>query len=359
MPRKYRKFGEKLVLLMVILPVVAVLWTVLRTQDYALWGDGLYATSVLLFGYCLGCISISPYFVGGWMRRKFFQQTTSRIRNSRREFFDIQKMVDVPLLHGRFGKFLGLIPGNQATKLAFEHHELELKRNLNGLSGLRVVHLSDFHFTGQIGVEYFQELIVLVNQQEPDLIFITGDLVDETHCLDWIDSVFGELKSKHGIFFVLGNHDLRIKDIADMKQRLRAAGLCHVGGKWETININGTSVAIAGNELPWFAGADRLPVDPKEPAELKILLTHSPDQLDWAKSYGFDWMLAGHTHGGQIQFPIIGPIVAPSKYGVNYASGAFEIDSMLMYVSRGISGDEAIRINCPPEVSVFTLTETP
>jgi len=72
--------------------------------------------------------------------------------------------------------------------------------------------------------------------------------------------------------------------------------------------------------------------------------------------YKFDLMFAGHTHGGQIAFPVIGPIVAPSKFGVNYASGTFQIGSMLMHVSRGISGDEAIRVNSPPELGLFTLT---
>ena len=66
-------------------------------------------------------------------------------------------------------------------------------------------------------------------------------------------------------------------------------------------------------------------------------------------------MLAGHTHGGQIRLPIIGPIVAPSHFGVKYASGVFYESPTLVHVSRGVSGLDPIRINCPPEVTKITL----
>ena len=117
---------------------------------------------------------------------------------------------------------------------------------------------------------------------------------------------------------------------------------------------------ITGNELPWFRAVDDLPPPAEQPeSDFAILLSHSPDQFEWALNYKFDVMFAGHTHGGQIAFPIIGPIVAPSRYGVSYAAGTYQMDSMLMHVSRGISGDEAIRVNSPPELGLFTLTVKP
>jgi len=66
-------------------------------------------------------------------------------------------------------------------------------------------------------------------------------------------------------------------------------------------------------------------------------------------------MLAGHTHGGQIRLPVVGPIVSPSYYGVHYASGVFYVRPTLLHVSRGLSGEEALRINCRPEVSKLVL----
>ncbi|MEM9413827.1 MAG: hypothetical protein AAGA30_22150, partial [Planctomycetota bacterium] len=79
------------------------------------------------------------------------------------------------------------------------------------------------------------------------------------------------------------------------------------------------------------------------------------DQIEWARDNNFDLVFAGHTHGGQIAFPVVGPIVAPSKFGVLYASGTFQVGTTIMHVSRGISGDEAIRICSPPELGLFTV----
>ena len=66
-------------------------------------------------------------------------------------------------------------------------------------------------------------------------------------------------------------------------------------------------------------------------------------------------MFAGHTHGGQIALPIIGPVISPSWHGVKYASGTFQFGEMIMHVIRGLSGDEAIRIGSPPELGLFTI----
>jgi predicted MPP superfamily phosphohydrolase len=87
----------------------------------------------------------------------------------------------------------------------------------------------------------------------------------------------------------------------------------------------------------------------------RILLSHSPDQIDWAIRQRFPLMLAGHTHGGQIVFPVIGPVVSPSKYGTKYAGGLFQVSGVVMHVSRGLSGEEPVRWNCPPELAILTL----
>jgi predicted MPP superfamily phosphohydrolase len=89
--------------------------------------------------------------------------------------------------------------------------------------------------------------------------------------------------------------------------------------------------------------------------EFRIGVSHSPDQLPWAKQLGVSLLLCGHTHGGQIRFPWIGPIIAPSKYGSRFASGVFYQSPTLMHVSRGISGVHPIRLGCLPEVSILEL----
>jgi predicted MPP superfamily phosphohydrolase len=120
------------------------------------------------------------------------------------------------------------------------------------------------------------------------------------------------------------------------------------------------SVLLAGNEAPWFYP---LPVCPSledgdggDGSALRLLLSHAPDQIPWARAQAFDLMLAGHTHGGQIQFPGIGPTVSPSRFGIRYASGSFYESPTVMHVSRGISGLHTVRFGCPPELALLTLT---
>jgi predicted MPP superfamily phosphohydrolase len=115
---------------------------------------------------------------------------------------------------------------------------------------------------------------------------------------------------------------------------------------------------LAGNELPWYSGAEKLePVESVRGSgnDFFVVLSHSPDQWRWAKNMGFDLMLAGHTHGGQVCLPVIGPIIAPSRFGVRYAGGVFDLGGLAMQVSRGISGAEPLRWNCPPELCQLTL----
>ncbi|MBC7856123.1 MAG: hypothetical protein IAF94_22055 [Pirellulaceae bacterium] len=86
-----------------------------------------------------------------------------------------------------------------------------------------------------------------------------------------------------------------------------------------------------------------------------MLLSHSPDQLPWARANNFDLMLAGHTHGGQIRLPLIGALISPSKFGFRYAGGLYFEEPTLLHVSRGLCGDHPIRLNCPPELPLLKL----
>jgi hypothetical protein len=88
---------------------------------------------------------------------------------------------------------------------------------------------------------------------------------------------------------------------------------------------------------------------------LRVLLSHSPDQFPFAVQSGYDLMLAGHTHGGQIRLPGIGALIAPSWYGWRYAGGTYDLGSTIMHVSRGISGKQSIRWRCPPEIALLVL----
>ena len=82
---------------------------------------------------------------------------------------------------------------------------------------------------------------------------------------------------------------------------------------------------------------------------------HTPDQFDWAVNHGVDLALAGHTHGGQVCFPLLGAVASPSLYGTRFAGGTFRQGDTVMHVTRGISGETPLRWNCPPEIAVLEL----
>ena len=282
------------------------------------------------------------------------------------------------------------LPGNEALRLDLVEWSLDVPRLPAQLDGLTIAHISDLHFTGIVGKAFFREVVRACNELKPDLVAITGDLVDKSNCISWIPEILGRLTARYGVYAVLGNHDLRV-DETQLRKAIAGGGLVDLGGRWLEIDIRGETVILAGNELPWFppaadlgechprrdcpnfcghrAGTDAnalvgvvgkngtVPLVARSPerGQLRIVLSHSPDQLAWARAYDADLMLSGHTHGGQIRIPPAGPIFSPSISGVKYDRGVFYEPPTILHVTCGISGKQPWRWNCPPEIALLTL----
>jgi predicted MPP superfamily phosphohydrolase len=173
-----------------------------------------------------------------------------------------------------------------------------------------------------------------------------------------LPEIFAGLRGRYGNYFVLGNHDLRLSDARLAREALDSAGFVDVGGKCVYAMIEGERVLVAGNERPWIKPARGFEATldrEMSRAALRVLLSHSPDQFLWAQRHGFDLVLAGHTHGGQVCFPLIGPVVCPSRFNVRYASGVFHEGKTLMHVSRGSGSLFPLRLNCRPEITTIVL----
>lgn len=348
--KQSRKITEKLIAAFAIVPVFTFfVWMIPQA-------GGPHKIPTAIAYYLVFAAIVGTYFSLRWIYRTLTRKLPLGAIPIETETFDVQKDVRVPLLHRAKGKLLRFFPGNQVTKISIQQWEFRFKQLPADLDGIKICQLSDLHFTGLIGREYFEKVVEYANDLKADIIVITGDLIDSDECLDWIDGTLGKLTARKGVYYILGNHDRLIRDYADYRQRLANAGLIAAAGTWHSIQFGNAKLLLTGNELPWFNETNELPPRPEIAGEVfSLLLSHSPDQIGWAVQRGFDMMFAGHTHGGQIRLPIVGPIVAPSKYGIKYASGTFQIRNTMMHVSRGISGDEPIRINCPPELGCFTL----
>lgn len=350
-PRKFRKFSEKAILVIVFAPLFWAFYLRIRIPGNT-FADVISLPLITYYYY--GSVGLGCLFVIRWLYRKLFFKLSNNVLDSQTERLNLKRELNGPLLHGKLPRLLGLFPFNEALLLTRQRMTIELEMP-PALDGLKICQLSDLHFTGEVDISYFERVVEEANRFQPDLVVITGDLVDHAKCIDWIPKTFGKLAAPLGVYYVLGNHDRRIRSETYLRKNLHDSGLIQASANWHEIKFNGATIQITGNALPWYRDAEHLPEQPETDAGLKILLSHSPDQLTWARQRDFQLMFAGHTHGGQIAFPIIGPVVAPSKYGVGYSAGTFKFGQLTMHVSRGLSGDETIRWGSPPELGLFTL----
>lgn len=245
------------------------------------------------------------------------------------------------------------LPGNQAAELEINQKRLVIPGLAAELEGLVILHLSDLHMAGHWRKSFFDHVVATASAQPADVAVLTGDIVECMACLEWV-TLLRSLVPRYGAYFVLGNHDKRLGNLLPLRRQLAQCGWISLGGQVRVDTWRGVRVLLAGNELPWLGQAPDEPF-PAGPFGLKVALLHSPDQFAWAKRLGFQLVLAGHTHGGQIQLPWIGPLVVPCHTGIRYAAGTYVESGSVLHVSRGVSSLHLLRYNCRPELSWLTL----
>ncbi len=178
------------------------------------------------------------------------------------------------------------LPGNECLKLDLTERGLDVPRLPAGLEGLSIVHISDLHYTGHVGKPFFEEMARMSNALEPDIVAVTGDIADKNDCIAWLPDTLGRLRARYGVYYIFGNHDLRV-DWKRMARVLVDCGLIYVGGRWLSIEVRGQPLLLAGNELPWFKpAADPRTFPPRSEVTFRLVLAHSPDQLQWARAGG-------------------------------------------------------------------------
>lgn len=272
---------------------------------------------------------------------------------------DVAAIVAKPLPVTMKCRLASRIPMNQIFELAIEEIELPVAGLPPSLAGYKIAHLSDLHFTGHISPQMVAHVVEQANHWSPDLFALTGDIIDEARCIAWLKEALGHASAPDGCYFVLGNHDTRVADPNQVRHAMTDLGWRDIGGQCidTTLRAAGGDAIngqILGNERPWFGAPETQRVE-QSTAEFRLLLSHSPDQIWWARRHRIHLMLAGHTHGGQGRLPLIGPLLSPSFHGSRFASGHFYKPPTTMHVSRGLSGTHLLRINCRPELSLLTL----
>ncbi len=269
---------------------------------------------------------------------------------------DVSKTLGRKPLAGPLAIALCNLPFNEALKLSVDRKRLALPRLPNELDGLTIAHITDLHMTGRLDCGFYEVMARQLNDLRPDVIAITGDIVEKVECLPWLEKTLGALCAPLGVYFILGNHDAFIDD-AHTRDLLASYGLICVSERWLKAEWNGVPVTIGGNELPWMpaASVEQIPSRQPERPEFRLVFCHTPDQFAWCERVDADLALAGHTHGGQVQLPVLGVIASPSLHGTRYACGVFRRGDTVLHVSRGISGETPLRWRCPPEIALLEL----
>jgi len=244
------------------------------------------------------------------------------------------------------------LPGNESLSLQVADWNIQLPTLPRTFGALRILHLSDLHFAHCYTLDYFKAVAEVAAAWEADLVCFTGDLLDDETTLDWTVPVLSQLQGRLGQFAILGNHDV-VHRPGRVRRALRSAGYTIIDGRWVTVENEGGSIAIGGTSAPW---GPKLDPNARPIADATIVMSHAPDQFPTLARWGtVDLILAGHNHGGQIRFPLIGPLVAPSRFGCRYDRGVFQRGKTIMEVTQGVGGKHPLRYGCPPEIVRLVL----
>jgi hypothetical protein len=242
-------------------------------------------------------------------------------------------------------------------RLSIEHVVLKLPRLPRELSGLTIAQLSDIHQSNYIREAHIRMAAEITNQLKPDAIVITGDYVyGLAERAEECARGLAKLSAPLGIFATLGNHDHWESAEVVTRSLQSHTPIQMLNNDAVPIERNGKRMWIVGVDDVWERQANldkALRLVPKD--AVKILLAHEPDFADEAARYPIDLQLSGHSHGGQIRIPFWGEMLTP-PLGQKYPMGLYRIGALQLYTNRGIGMvSPAMRFNCPPEVTLFTL----
>lgn len=271
---------------------------------------------------------------------------------NRREFIRLGGLIGAAGLLASYTVFI------ERYIILTNHYLIAVPNLPKAFSGFRIVHLTDFHYGSLVPLAIIRHVIQRVNRLDRDLVVCTGDYVHERVATTQIDTVWpllSDLTAPLGVLSVLGNHDHWAstkrsqywldKTNQDLRHKVKAIE--------------------KGGEKLWIAGAGDLWEDHRDldqilsgipDTDCRIVLAHNPDTADSKFSGRVDLIISGHTHGGQVDIPFIGPPVLPVR-NKSYSSGLKTSPRGTgVFISKGIGwAIYPVRFNCPPEIAVLEL----
>lgn len=254
-------------------------------------------------------------------------------------------------------------------KMYFNTNQIETQRvslpieNLpEELQGFRIVHISDIQGDQYTGREEIEAYVEKVNEQKPDLVVFTGDLISYgTDFIEMSAESFSGVKATYGAYAVVGDHDYWA-DLSNVEPALESRGIPLLRDENRQLEVSGHHVLLTGITQVYSKRADpekvrELTSDTLD-AAVKIVAAHQVSDLilNEAKEHNYHLYLAGHTHGGQLRVPLFGMTFSASEMETEYVSGTYHRENLLVNINNGLGFTLApVRYNAPPAITVIEL----
>ena len=246
----------------------------------------------------------------------------------------------------------------QSNDLTISNYTYQNKKISGSLSGYKICQISDLH--NKLFGKNQSRLIKLITREQPDLIVITGDIIDDSHtdvakALELTD----RLTAIAPVFYVTGNHEYQVDSEAfeSLLEGLERGGITVLRNKTCEITLDSDSFYIIGlDDNSRLDGTLPQLISSLDAYKLKILIVHRPEYFELYAEAGVDLIFAGHAHGGQIRLPFIGGLYAPGQgFFPEYTCGLYSFGSSAMVVSRGLGNSVPGRVNNRPDLVFVTM----
>jgi predicted MPP superfamily phosphohydrolase len=281
--------------------------------------------------------------------------TDTTLTMSRRRFLGLGALAAAGALFG-CGAAVSLV--NQLEKVVVERVSVPVRGLAPALEGTTVAQLSDIHLSGLVRTDYVRRVVELTNSLRPDLTLLTGDYVwEDVDAIFELAPIIGRLDARYGVYAALGNHEIWT-DPSVVTSGLAEARLPLLRNRGVTLNIGGAPLHVAGLDDGWSGRPDLSAALAGAPSDAPvIMMLHEPDLVDYFASRGrITLQLSGHSHGGQVRSGKDEAYILP-RLGQKYDQGLYRVGDTWLYTTRGVGVTRfPVRYNCPPEITLVTLT---
>jgi len=293
---------------------------------------------------------------GGWVRRRWRRNSPSEAPASpeRRHLLETaaSAAVAAPLAIAGYGTYIG------RTRFEVKETSLAIPGLPKDLDGIRIAQLTDMHVGPFLSPRELETAVAMANEGKPHIAVVTGDIISQLgDPLDGALDVLARLRADSGVYGCMGNHENYAQCLGYAERYGGRKGIQFLRQDARTLRFGDSLLNLAGVDYqrrtrPYLEGADQL----IHPGAVNLLLSHNPDVFPEAEALGYDLVISGHTHGGQVTVEIVEQTVNAGHFFTPYVVGEYRRNNAALYVSRGLGCvNLPMRIGAWPEVSLLKL----